>query len=106
MLFLDKFTCNLNVFHYPFDKQNCSVSFAITSVSKKFVSFKEENVKFTGEAALNNYLAGNFEVKRMDDTTKPFGIIMVTFYYDFNIIRLNPSQLLTIFLFQNQPYPK
>lgn len=79
MLFLDKFTCNLNVFHYPFDKQNCSVSFAITSVHKKFVTIKKENVKFTGEAALNNYIVGDFKVKPMDDPTKPFGIIKVTF---------------------------
>lgn len=96
-LFLDKFICKFNVFHYPFDKQECSVSFAITSVHRNFVTFKKENVKFIGEAALNNYIVSDFRIKRQDDPPKPFGILKVIFSL-YTFIFCKPLTFYTILL--------
>lgn len=53
-----KFTCDFQVFVYPFDEQSCTINFKLTGINRELVAFDEELslAVYSGDPFLSAYL--------------------------------------------------
>ncbi|XP_076058502.1 uncharacterized protein LOC143035517 [Oratosquilla oratoria] len=63
--YIGTFSCNFQLWKYPFDEQQCSIDAFFASVSRKLVNLDKTSltVRYSGDSMISNYILKDFQVK-------------------------------------------
>ncbi|XP_042216238.1 uncharacterized protein LOC121862208 [Homarus americanus] len=90
-LYSASFSCNFQLFRYPFDTQTCSVYLKLTSATSQVVTFKNATVEYNGLRNLPKYTVGSLTA-RLDhsdandvlevkfELTRRYSLLMLTIF--------------------------